>query len=222
MIFHVSIDDLFGYDYQDEDQKVESICEEVWKIRKTNPKAGEKILRDALQIYPGNPILLNNLLYTIRFSDRDYEVIDLCHSLIVNNNNQDDIKYDAIRILAETYHELGEIRLVEETLEKLPELYFTKTELEAELLDGPKGIDASCRMSHLALDTFIHMQFRLLHLYEEANNVKALRDTLNCIVKIYPLIKDRMAPQFDAEGSYKDLFSEELNHYLSKYEEKKL
>ena len=27
MIFHVSIDDLFGYDYQDEDQKVERICE---------------------------------------------------------------------------------------------------------------------------------------------------------------------------------------------------
>lgn len=120
------------------EKKRDSICDEAAKCRNTDPAKAEKILRDGLKQFPGDDIILNNLLYTMRAPERSDEVIKICKTLI-ECTHYDDVKYDALRILAETYHETGQQALVEPTLEEIPEIYFTKLELMGQLLEGEKA-----------------------------------------------------------------------------------
>lgn len=126
--FEVSTDELLDYNRMENEKKRDAICDEAAKCRNVDPAKAEQILRDGLKQFPGDDIILNNLLYTMRSPERSEEVIKLCKTLI-ECTHYDDVKYDALRILAETYHETGQQALVEPTLEAIPEIYFTKLEL---------------------------------------------------------------------------------------------
>lgn len=138
------------------EKKRDSICDEAAKCRNTDPAKAEKILRDGLKQFPGDDIILNNLLYTMRAPERSDEVIKICKTLI-ECTHYDDVKYDALRILAETYHETGQQALVEPTLEEIPEIYFTKLELMGQLLEGEKAYEAAKAQLHINLDSSIEM-----------------------------------------------------------------
>ena len=97
--FGVSTDELFCFNLMEIEQKVEHICTEAYQYRESDPAKSEAILREGLKKFPGNDILLNNLLYTMRSRERSAEVITLCKSLI-ETTRFDDVKYDALRILA--------------------------------------------------------------------------------------------------------------------------
>lgn len=167
--FGVSTDELFDFNLLEIEQNVEKICKEAYLYRENAPTKSEEILRNGLKKYPGNDILLNNLLYTMRSPERSAEVISLCKSLI-ESTKYDDVKYDALRILAETYKEQGEYELVRVTLEKIPEIYFTKLELQAELLEGEEMKEASRKQLGLSLDSAVEMSKILASYYEAANN----------------------------------------------------
>ena len=154
--FGVSTDELFSFNLMEIEQKVERICTEAYQYRESDPAKSEAILREGLKKFPGNDILLNNLLYTMRSPERSAEVITLCKSLI-ETTRFDDVKYDALRILAETYHEQGESELTRITLEKIPELYFTKLELQAKLLAGEEKLRAGNMQLGLSLDSAAEM-----------------------------------------------------------------
>lgn len=164
--FGVSTDELFDFNLMEIELHVEEICKESWQYRDTDPAKSEAILREGLKKFPGNDILLNNLLYTMRTPERAAEVITLCKSLI-ESTKLDDVKYDALRILAETYKEQGEYELVKVTLEKIPELYFTKLELQAELLEGEEMAEAAIKQLGLSLDSIVEMS-KILAVYYEA------------------------------------------------------
>lgn len=154
--FGVSIDELLDYNRFEIEKKVEDICRESWLCRATEPEKAEKILREGLKQFPGNEIILNNLLYTMEACDRSEEIITICKALI--ESTQDDcIKYDAIRILAETYSQTGQTALVLPTLEQIPEIYFTKLEQMALLLNGEESLNAARRQMHLSLDQTVDM-----------------------------------------------------------------
>lgn len=154
--FEVSTDELFDYNRMENERKRDTICDEAAKCRNTDPAKAEKILRDGLKQFPGDDIILNNLLYTMRAPERSDEVIKICKTLI-ECTHYDDVKYDALRILAETYHETGQQALVEPTLEEIPEIYFTKLELMGQLLEGEKAYTAAKEQLNLNMDSSLEM-----------------------------------------------------------------
>lgn len=154
--FEVSTDELFDFNLFEIEKQVEAICHEAYQYRFTNPAESERILREGLQRFPGNDIILNNLLYTLNFQSRADEVIALCKALI-ESTRDDSVKYDACRILALCYRENGQKDLVKPTLEIIPEIYFSKLELMAALLDGDESYEAAQKQKNLSAENVIDM-----------------------------------------------------------------
>ena len=154
--FGISTDELFDFNLFETEKQVEGICRESWKYRESDPAKAEQILRDGLQRFPGNDIILNNLLYTLDYETRADEVITLCKTLI-ESTKDDSVKYDACRILATCYKENGQNDLVKPTLEMIPEIYFTKLELMASLLDGEDSYEAAQKHKNIAAEDLIDM-----------------------------------------------------------------
>ena len=154
--FGVSTDELFDFNLFEIEKQVESICDEAYKYRFTDTAKSERILRDGLQRFPGNDIILNNLLYTLDYKTRADEVISLCKALM-ESTKDDSVKYDACRILATCYKENARNDLVKPTLEKIPEIYFTKLELMASLLDGEDSYEAAQKQKNISAESLIDM-----------------------------------------------------------------
>ena len=154
--FGVSTDELFDFNLFETEKQVEQICHEAYKYRFDDAERSEQILREGLQRFPGNDIILNNLLYTMDYRTRADEVISLCKTLI-ESTKQDDVKYDACRILAECYKETGQDALIAPTLEKIPEIYFSKLELMASLLDGEVSYEAAQKQKNIAAEELVDM-----------------------------------------------------------------
>lgn len=154
--FGVSTDELFDFNLLEMEKQVEAICHEAYQYRFSDSAESERILREGLQRFPGNDIILNNLLYTLDYQTRADEVITLCKTLIASTKD-DSVKYDAARILASCYKENGQNDLVKPTLEIIPEIYFSKLELMASLLDGDDSYEAAQKQKNIAAEDVIDM-----------------------------------------------------------------
>lgn len=154
--FGVSTDELFDFNLFETEKHIEAICAESWKYRNSDVAKSEEILRKGLQRFPGNDVILNNLLYTLDYQTRAGEVIDTCKSLIASTKD-DSVKYDACRILATCYKENGQVDLIEPTLEMIPEIYFSKLELMASLLDGEESYEAAQKQKNISAENLIDM-----------------------------------------------------------------
>jgi hypothetical protein len=154
--FGVSTDELFDFNLFETEKQVDAICQESWIYRSTDPAKAERILREGLQRYPGNDIILNNLLYTLDYKTRAKEVIALCKTLIASTKD-DSVKYDACRILATCYKENGQDDLIAPTLELIPEIYFSKLELMASLLNGDESYEAAQKHKNICAEDLVDM-----------------------------------------------------------------
>ncbi len=154
--FGISTDELFDFNLFEAEKKIEAICLEAYKYRFSDPAQSERILREGLQRFPGNDIILNNLLYTLDYQTRAEEVITLCKSLI-ESTKDDSVKYDACRILASCYKENGQTDLIKPTLEIIPEIYFSKLELAASLLEGEDSYEAAQKQKNISAEDLIDM-----------------------------------------------------------------
>lgn len=171
--FGVSTDELFDFNLFEMEKQVEAICKEAYKYRHTDEAKAEKILREGLQRFPGNDIILNNLLYTLDYQTRADEVINLCKTLI-ESTKDDSVKYDACRILALCYKETGQYDLVKPTLEIIPEIYFTKLELLATLLNDEDRYMAAQKQKNISAESLIDMLIIIgKHLQENGESEKA-------------------------------------------------
>ena len=164
--FGVSTDELFDFNLIEQEKKVQELCWAAAEYRFTDPKKSETMLREALRQYPGNEIILNNLLYVMQSPDRYDEVITVCKS-ILEITKYDDVKYDVTRILAQTYHDKGDQALVRPTLEQIPEIYFSKLELASVLLEDDEALEASRMQAGLSRDDLLDMLSRMSQLYRE-------------------------------------------------------
>ena len=95
-------------------------------------------------------------IYTLDYQTRADEVITLCKTL-VESTKDDSVKYDACRILASCYKENGQNDLVKPTLEIIPEIYFSKLELMASLLDGEDSYEAAQKQKNISAEDLIDM-----------------------------------------------------------------
>ena len=154
--FGVSTDELFDFNLFEVEKQVEEICLEAYKYRFSDAEKSEHILREGLKRFPGNDIILNNLLYTLDYKTRAEEVITLCKTLIASTRD-DSVKYDACRILASCYKENGLNDLVKPALEIIPEIYFSKLELMASLLEGNDSYEAAQKQKNISAEDLIDM-----------------------------------------------------------------
>ena len=147
------------------------------------------MLRELLKQYPGNDVILNNLLYTMRSPERCDEVVTLCKS-ILEVTRDDEVKYDVLRILAETYHEMGQQALVKPTLEQIPEIYFSKLELSAKLLTGVDAMNAAQMQAVQSRDDLLDMLSRTSELYQNSGDTVKAKKYALLTKQLYGLFAD--------------------------------
>lgn len=171
--FGVSTDELFDFNLYEIEKNVEKIVDEHSKCR-DEPEKCEAILREGLKKYPGNDVLLNCLIGVIPVPERADEVIELSKALI-SGTHVDHVRFDAYRIMAEAYYSKGEYALCKDAIEHIPEIYFTKLEIAAILLQGDDQFKAAAKQLLLSFESTMIMCRRLAFYYEKGGDaVKAL------------------------------------------------
>lgn len=203
--FRVSTDELFDFNLFEQEKQVKEICLEAIKCRDREPEKAEKILRNGLKRFPGNDIILNNLLCVLDYKEQAEETISICKSLI-ESTRDDEVKYDACRILAMCYKENGQNDLIKPTIEKIPEIYFTKLEVMATLLDDHDGYVAAHRQKNLSAESLIDMLTIVgKHLQNKGETEKA---------NIQFEIAKKVMDAFQADYAEQELFKSTVYEYM--------
>ena len=187
--FGISTDELFDYNLYMVEKNVESIVVECGRFYRTDKSKSEQILRDGLKQYPGNEILLNCLIGVIPIPERSREVIELCKSLI-ECTHRDEIKYDSYRILAEAYKSIGEYSLAKEAIECIPEIYFSKLSVAADLLEDSDMFEAAQSHKRIAFCDVVHMYERLADYYEKQGDNSRASLQLKIIMNLILAVKE--------------------------------
>ena len=187
--FGVSTDELFDFNLFEIEKQVDEICNEAYKYRFSDAAKSEQILRKGLQRFPGNDIILNNLLYTLDYKTRADEVISLCKTLI-ESTKDDSVKYDACRILATCYKENGQNDMIKPTLEIIPEIYFSKLELMASLLSGEDSYEAAHKQKNISAEDLIDMLIIIGKRLRENGEYEKANSQLRIALKIMDAFKE--------------------------------
>lgn len=155
--FGVSIDELFDYNVYENERKVDAICREASGHLRSDPAKAEAILCKGLKQFPANENMLTVLVYVLcAQTGRDQDLIAVCKQLIDCATDQG-IRCDVLRILAETYHKLGQTEQIDHLLAQIPEFYFTKMECVAKLKSGQKSLNAARFQMNVSGKSLIEM-----------------------------------------------------------------
>ena len=172
----VSMDELFEFNLKEIESAIDSIVNEAYKFRESDPPKSRGILEEGLKKYPDNEVLLNNLLYVLNYSKNPDETISIASSLI-EKTNQADIKYDALRFLAYAYKVKGDLKSAEAAIEQIPEIYFTKLTEMAYLLEGKPKYEAAEKQKWISFENLIQMMEKLAEYYEsEGMKAEAIKE----------------------------------------------
>lgn len=175
--FGVTMDELFDYNLKETEARVEAIRDEAYLYRTSDPRKSRAILEEGLKVYPDNDVLLNNLLYVMDYKNDPDEVIKTASKLI-DATAFDDVKYDALRCMAEAYREKGDIESTEAAIEQIPEIYFSKLSVAACLLTGQKKYEAAKKQKWIAFEDLLGMMGKVAEgLEEEGDIAGALAET---------------------------------------------
>ena len=171
--FGVSTDELFDFNLYETQKQVEAIVDEHSRYWHTDKKKAEQIIRDGLKKYPGNDILLNCLIGVLELPERSDEVISVAKALI-ESTKYDEVRFDAYRIMAEAYAAQGDLTAAKDAVEHIPEIYFTKLEVAARLLEGEDAYEAAQKQKNLSAEDLIDMLIITgKHLMEQGEGEKA-------------------------------------------------
>ncbi len=193
--FEVSTDELFDFNRLESEAKVQQMCWDIAEYRYEEPERAEQAYRGLLRQYPGNDVILANLLYALQIQNKHQEVVAMCKTLM-EATRHDDIRFDTARILAETYKELGEYQLCKEAIDMIPEFFFSHREIKARLLDGEDMFRPAWQQKEESACTFVDMIFRLADYYEETGDVEKATQQLKLICSFVELMKSDITPPF--------------------------
>lgn len=217
LFFGVSTDQLFDINLMEVEKQIWQIRDEAVDFRESDPAKCERLLREGLKKFPGNDLLLNNLLYVMRAPERREEVITLCKSLI-EGTKDDAVKYDACRILAETYKAMGEYELAKAALEPIPEIYFMKLQFQALLLEGEDILKPASAHKDLAAEMLVDMFQRLANYYEwKGQPDKAEHQLAVCAKVIEALSED--VPAQDGEQTFYEFYGKQVLEQIRTWKE---
>ena len=202
--FGVSTDELFDYNRLENERRVMQICYAAYEYRVSDPKKSEEMLREGLKQFPGNDVILNNILCVLDPDTRSDEIITICKTLI-EGTRDDSVKYDALRILADTYHRTGQQALVGPTLEMIPEIYFSKLGEMACLMEGERSLQAARKNTGVCFEQLVLMLAIMCERYRRSGDIsESVR---------YAILRDGIIELFRQNGVF-DLESNELTEWL--------
>ena len=193
--FEVSIDELFDFNRLETEQKVQQACWDIAEYRHTAPEKAENDLRALLRQYPGNEVVLGNLIYSLQINKKYTETVDTCMALI-ETARDDSLRYDAARIMAETYKEMGEYALCKQAIDLIPEFFFTHREEKALLLEGEDMFRPAWQQKMQSMETFLTMTMRIADYYEKAGDTARMEHQLKQARAITELLEDDLVPPF--------------------------
>ena len=193
--FEVSTDELFDFNRLETERKVQQACWDIAEYRYTEPERAERDLRELLKQYPGNEVILNNLIYSLQINKRYPEVVDTCKALI-ESAKDDATRYDAARILAETYKEMGEYALCKNAIDLIPEFFFTHREEKALLLEGEDMFRPAWQQKCQSMETMLYMTMRIADYYQDTGNAEKARHQLEQAKAVLEVLKDDIVPPF--------------------------
>ena len=211
--FEVSTDELFDFNRLETEQKVQQTCWDIAEYRYTEPEKAEADLRALLRQYPGNEIILNNLIYSLQINGKHQEVIEVCKALIESAKDHG-TRYDAARIMAETYKALGEYALCKQAIDLIPEFFFSHREEKALLLEGEDMFRPAWQVKDQCADTFVAMTIRIAEYYLETGDPEKALHQLELAKSFVELEKDDLTPPFWHRSIYDDLRDERLGRIL--------
>ena len=210
--FGTSLDSLLDFDQSRIDAVIGQIIEESGRGG-DDPARSEAYLRKALEKYPNNDLLLTCILEDMQEQNRDgsrsAEVIAIGER-VLGCTQDDEMRIDVYRILAETYHSMGEQAMAEAYLAKIPGLHFMLYEVAAAIRRGADRIRSIERAEDLCIDKLICM-FWMRREEASAEECAAIdtqaRDMLE-LFKRYPIYRDmarRMEEAWNA-GDIMDVY----------------
>ena len=187
--FGVSTDELFDFNLYEVEKQVEAIVDEHSKYWDTDKEKAEQIIRDGLRRFPGNDILLNCLIGVISELGQHDEVITI-GKVLVESTKYDDVRLDAYRIMAESYKAKGDLASAKEAIERIPEIYFSKLELMASLLDGEDSYEAAQKQKNLSAEDLIDMLIIVGKRLTENGEIEKAKSQFRIAQKIMDAFKD--------------------------------
>lgn len=208
--FEVSTDELFDFNRLETEEKVLKLCGEIAHWRYERPEEAETAYRDLLKQYPGNDIIMANLLYVLQILEKHEETITMCKTVMASTK-YDDIRFDAARIMAETYKEMGEYVLCKQAIDLIPEFFFTHREEKALLLEGEDMFRPAWQEKCQSMETYVSMTMRLADYYEETGNMDLAKQQLSLAKATIQLQKDDIIPPFWKSNIYDYPLKEQLD-----------
>ena len=193
--FEVSTDELFDFNRVEIEQKVQRACWDIAEYRYSDPEKAEADLRALLHQYPGNEVILNNLIYSLQINQKYEETVDTCKALI-ETCKDDATRYDAARIMAETYKKMGEYTLCKQAIDLIPEYFFSHREEKALLLEGDDMFRPAWQQKCQSIETFINMNLRIADYYEANGDQEKASHQLRQAKAIIELLEDDLIPPF--------------------------
>ena len=188
--FGTSLDNLLDFDQSQVNAAVEALVQSCEDQGAGDPARAEAYMRKALEKYPNNDLLLTCLLEDLQKQNADgsrsAEIIEISER-VLNCTKDDELKIDVLRILAETYHGIGEQAMAEYYLEKIPALNFLYYDIAAEIKSGKART-------------------------EEIGNAEWV-----CIRELFEMLELRREEASDAERAALDQQKAEMIEFLRKY-----
>ncbi len=186
--FGITIDELMDFDRQRIMDEVDELVAESVPLRK-DPAKAEAFYREALKKYPNNEVLLNCLLMVIP-NERSKEKIEIAERLL-DVTRDDDIRIDVLRLTALTYHNIGEDAMAEYYLEKIPELYFLKTEIAAAVRQGEARMEEIRKTENVCLSTLAAMLALRIEEQDDKKLAKEYMKNAEEIMTLYEKFEDQ-------------------------------
>ena len=141
------------------DAAIEDLLNES-EIGKGDLVKTERSLRKALEKYPTSDLLMTCLLENLQEQNKDggrnAEIIEIGER-VLDFSDDVDLRIDVYRILAETYHSMGEQTMAESYLARIPGLNFLYYEIAAAIRKGEARIKEIGTAEYLCIEKLICM-----------------------------------------------------------------
>lgn len=216
--FGVTTDELLGFSIAEAEIEVNSIAEEAYKFRESNPNKSKEILEEGLKKYPDNTVLLRSLLYVLNYSEKPDETISVANK-IIERISRNDIKYDAFRFLAYAYKVKGDMDSAKNAIEQIPEIYFNKLTEMAYLLSGEAKFEAAEKQKIVSSENLIQMMWKIAEFYEETGEYEKSIEEMEKALRLIDIVKHS---QFNIYIDYFGNKIKEFSEYMHNHEKKKL
>lgn len=190
VFFRTTSDALLDFDRQRIDEEVKALVSNSCPLT-GDPEEREAFYREALKKYPNNELLLNYLLMVLPNS-RAKEKIEIGERLL-DTASDEAVRFDVLRLLAQTCHSIGEQAMAESYLRRMPEFSYLKTEIGAVILEGEAQEQEIKKTEDLCLCTFcsmLELRQRRAESDEERARLSRLSDELLALLSREPAYRE--------------------------------